>query len=126
MPAYKILVMEDDDMTAELIDFLLRRQGHDVRIEKDGRAGLTALSEFRPDILLLDILMPFLDGLSVLAQVRQSADTRKLPVLMLTAKTSENDIVRALDMGANDYLVKPFQPAELLARINRLSREFTA
>lgn len=126
MSAHKILVMEDDAMTAELIDFLLRRQGHEVRIEKDGRAGLTALQDFQPDILLLDILMPFLDGLSVLSQVRQSPATRRLPVLMLTAKSSESDIVRALDMGANDYLVKPFQPAELLARINRLSREFTA
>ncbi|MDO9621380.1 MAG: response regulator [Moraxellaceae bacterium] len=67
--------------------------------------------------------MPFVDGFTVLKNIRSNATTKDLPVLMLTAKTGERDIVQALDMGANDYLVKPFQPAELLARINRLSRE---
>lgn len=123
MPAHKILLMEDDEMTAELIEFLLKRQGHDVKTAVDGAQGEKVLAEWQPELVVLDVLMPFVDGFTVLKNIRNNAATKDLPVLMLTAKTGERDIVQALDMGANDYLVKPFQPAELLARINRLSRE---
>ncbi|MDP1775491.1 MAG: response regulator [Moraxellaceae bacterium] len=115
--------MEDDEMTAELIEFLLKRQGHEVKTAIDGAEGEKLLSEWQPQLVVLDVLMPFVDGFTVLKNIRNNAVTKDLPVLMLTAKTGERDIVQALDMGANDYLVKPFQPAELLARINRLSRE---
>ncbi|MDP1539544.1 MAG: response regulator [Moraxellaceae bacterium] len=123
MAAHKILLMEDDEMTAELIEFLLKRQGHEVKTAIDGAEGEKLLSEWQPQLVVLDVLMPFVDGFTVLKNIRNNAVTKDLPVLMLTAKTGERDIVQALDMGANDYLVKPFQPAELLARINRLSRE---
>jgi len=123
MAAHKILLMEDDEMTAELIEFLLKRQGHEVKTAIDGAEGEKLLSEWQPQLVVLDVLMPFVDGFTVLKNIRSNATTKDLPVLMLTAKTGERDIVQALDMGANDYLVKPFQPAELLARINRLSRE---
>lgn len=123
MAAYKILLMEDDEMTAELIEFLLKRQGHEVKTAIDGAQGEIFLNEWQPQLVVLDVLMPFVDGFTVLKNIRSNVTTKDLPVLMLTAKTGERDIVQALDMGANDYLVKPFQPAELLARINRLSRE---
>ncbi|MDZ4297959.1 MAG: response regulator [Moraxellaceae bacterium] len=123
MAVHKILLMEDDEMTAELIEFLLKRQGHEVKTAIDGAEGEKLLSEWQPQLVVLDVLMPFVDGFTVLKNIRNNAVTKDLPVLMLTAKTGERDIVQALDMGANDYLVKPFQPAELLARINRLSRE---
>lgn len=122
MANHKILIMEDDDMTAELIEFLLKRQGHDVKVAADGAQGEQLLGEWQPELVVLDVLMPFVDGFTVLKNIRSNSNTQDLPVLMLTAKTGEKDIVQALDMGANDYLVKPFQPAELLARINRLSR----
>lgn len=119
----KILIMEDDEMTAELIEFLLKRQGHDVKVAADGAQGEQLIGEWQPELVILDVLMPFVDGFTVLKNIRSNTNTQDLPVLMLTAKTGEKDIVQALDMGANDYLVKPFQPAELLARINRLSRD---
>lgn len=122
MANHKILIMEDDEMTAELIEFLLKRQGHDVKVAADGAQGEQLLGEWQPELVVLDVLMPFVDGFTVLKNIRSNTNTQDLPVLMLTAKTGEKDIVQALDMGANDYLVKPFQPAELLARINRLSR----
>jgi two-component system, OmpR family, alkaline phosphatase synthesis response regulator PhoP len=122
MANHKILIMEDDEMTAELIEFLLKRQGHDVKVAADGAQGEQLLGEWQPELVVLDVLMPFVDGFTVLKNIRNNTNTQDLPVLMLTAKTGEKDIVQALDMGANDYLVKPFQPAELLARINRLSR----
>lgn len=123
MATHKILIMEDDDMTAELIEFLLKRQGHEVKVAADGAQGEKDLHEWQPEIVVLDVLMPFVDGFTVLKNIRANPATQNTPVLMLTAKTAERDIVDALDMGANDYLVKPFQPAELMARINRLSRE---
>jgi DNA-binding response OmpR family regulator len=123
MATHKILIMEDDEMTAELIEFLLKRQGHDVKVAADGAQGEKDLQEWQPEIVVLDVLMPFVDGFTVLKNMRANPATQNTPVLMLTAKTAERDIVEALDMGANDYLVKPFQPAELMARINRLSRD---
>jgi DNA-binding response OmpR family regulator len=123
MANHKILIMEDDEMTAELIEFLLKRQGHDIKVAPDGAQGEQLIQEWQPEIVVLDVLMPFVDGFTVLKNMRSEPRTEHIPVLMLTAKSAERDIVQALDIGANDYLVKPFQPAELLARINRLSRE---
>lgn len=125
MSAPAILLVEDDEITANLVRFLVERQGYTLHYAADGNAGLAKARELAPDLLILDVLLPFLDGFSVLAELRKAPATAALPVLMLTGKTRESDIVKALDMGANDYLVKPFQPAELTARINRLLRTTT-
>ena len=102
--------------------FLVERQGHQFHHAADGENGLILAQELRPDVLILDVLLPLLDGFSILDRLRNQPDTADMHILMLTGKTRESDVVKALEMGASDYLVKPFQPAELTARINRLLR----
>jgi DNA-binding response OmpR family regulator len=120
--SHKILLIEDDEITANLVRFLVERQGHQFHWAANGSAGLEMARELVPDALILDVLLPYLDGFSLLSEIRGHEATAGIPVLMLTGKTRESDIVQALDMGANDYLLKPFQPAELTARLNRLLR----
>lgn len=122
MASFKILLIEDDEITANLVRFLVERQGHEFYWAEDGTSGLEKARELLPDALILDVLLPYLDGFSLLYELRAQSETANIPVLMLTGKTRESDIVQALEMGANDYLIKPFQPAELTARINRLLR----
>ncbi|MES3002693.1 MAG: response regulator transcription factor [Pseudomonadota bacterium] len=116
------LVIEDDDHIAHLLEFMLKRAGYVVHVARDGRAGKQYIeSNPPPSFVLLDVMLPFHDGFQLVAILRAQAGWDKVPVVMLTAKTQERDIVRALDAGANDYVVKPFQPNELLARLRRLS-----
>ncbi len=122
MASSRILLIEDDEITANLVRFLVERQGHEFHWAENGTTGLDMVRELRPDALILDVLLPFLDGFSLLYELRANPETANIPVLMLTGKTRENDVVQALEMGANDYLSKPFQPAELTARMNRLLR----
>jgi DNA-binding response OmpR family regulator len=115
-----ILLIEDDQVTANLIKFLVLRQGHTFHWATDGNAGLEMLFKIQPDAVILDVLIPYQDGFSVLRKLRGDPKTEKTPVLMLTGKSEEEDIVGALGLGANDFLSKPFHPAELIARLNRL------
>ncbi len=117
-----IAIIEDDEHIAELLSFMLEREGHEVRVVPDGRLAQQAIAGPAPDLVLLDAMLPYRDGLSLLADMRGSAGWRGVPVVMLTAKSLERDIVRALEAGANDYVVKPFQPQELLARVRRFVR----
>lgn len=115
------LVVEDDADIGQLLKFILEREGFTVEHIRDGRTALQRLvSGPTVDLMLLDVMLPHATGLEILAAVRADAAWRNVPVVMLTAKSRETDIVRALDAGANDYIVKPFQPAELKARIRRL------
>lgn len=115
------LVVEDDADIGQLLKFILEREGFTVEHIRDGRTALQRLvSGPTVDLMLLDVMLPHATGLEILAAVRAGATWRNVPVVMLTAKSRETDIVRALDAGANDYIVKPFQPAELKARIRRL------
>ena len=117
------LVIEDDDHIGQLLQFMLERENYRVHLARDGRAGKTFIeNEPPPAIALLDVMLPFFDGFQLVALVRTQPGWETVPVIMLTAKTQERDIVRALDAGANDYIVKPFQPKELLARVRRLPR----
>lgn len=119
----RILVVEDDDHIGYILRFLLERHGFLVELATDGRQALQRLQDPPPDMVLLDIMLPYHDGLEVLAQLRTLPGWDTLPVLMLTAKAREGDVVRALDLGADDYVTKPFQPDEVLARIRRLLRK---
>ncbi|WP_341904786.1 response regulator [Polaromonas sp. YR568] len=116
------LVVEDDEHIAHLLKFILERERFAVHVAKDGREAREFIEQQpAPAIVLLDVMLPFMDGFGLVSLLRAQPGWESTPVIMLTAKTQEKDIVRALDSGANDYIVKPFQPAELLARIKRLS-----
>lgn len=117
------LVIEDDDVIAKLLDLILVRDGFTVTRAADGREGLRYIEAAqRPDLILLDVMLPFISGFDVLRRVRLTAGWENIPLIMLTAKSQEADIVNSLDSGASDYIVKPFKPNELIARIKRLMR----
>jgi two-component system response regulator MtrA len=114
-----ILVAEDDGMQAELIRRLLVKEGHRAVVVSDGRAALDEARNHRPDLVILDVMLPGLDGFGVCRVLRQDAD---IPVLMLTARSAEDDLLLGLDLGADDYMTKPYSPRELLARIRIVLR----
>lgn len=115
------LVVEDDEHIGHLLQFMLARAGYEVVLARDGRAGLAHIrANPAPAVALFDVMLPFADGLQLVGAARATPGWEKVPVVMLTSKSHERDIVRALDAGANDYVVKPFQPEELLARLRRL------
>ncbi len=115
----RILVAEDNPKQAELIGAYLRRAGHEVIRVADGRAVLEECREHRPDLVVLDVMMPVLDGVTVCRVLRAESE---IPILMLTARTAEDDMLRGLDAGADDYLTKPYSPRELVARVRALLR----
>lgn len=119
-----ILVVEDDRDLVKLVDFCLVRDGFQVRHAADGEQ---ALQEFdiapRPDLVVLDVMMPYRNGYELLANLRERPEWSQVPVIMLTSRGREEDVVRGLDLGASDYLTKPFRPAELVARIRKLLRQ---
>ncbi|MCZ6696713.1 MAG: response regulator transcription factor [Acidobacteria bacterium] len=114
-----ILVIEDDEKIASSIRVYLNHQGFDVEIEHDGRQGLTRAREHRYDLLVLDLMLPGIDGMEICRTLRRESD---LPILMLTARTTTEDRVEGLEAGADDYLPKPFSPRELTARIRAVLR----
>ncbi|MEU4173014.1 response regulator transcription factor [Streptomyces sp. NPDC026665] len=118
MCAY-VLVAEDDNMQAELIRRLLVKEGHTVQLVGDGQAAIDQAAHRSPDLLVLDLMLPKVDGLGVCRAVRRNAD---IPVLMLTARSTEDDVLLGLDLGADDYMIKPYSPRELLARIRAVLR----
>lgn len=115
-----VLVVEDDVHIAHVLSFMLERQGYRVIHVADGRAAVQhVVSQPAPDLVLLDMMLPNVEGVEIVNVIRVQAGWEAVPVLMLTAKTAEQDIVRALDAGANDFIIKPFQPQALLARVRR-------
>ena len=117
--ARNILVVEDDRNISDLIRMYLEKEGFDVRIAYDGGKAVEEYDRQAPDMVLLDIMLPVMDGWSVRAHIREKAKT---PIIMLTAKSEVNDRITGLEMGADDYLVKPFEMKELMARINAVLR----
>ncbi|MEC9489259.1 MAG: response regulator transcription factor [Halanaerobium sp.] len=117
----KILVMEDDRNIRELLKFNLEEAGFEVFLAQDGQEGLKMVGP-EIDLVVLDLMMPDVDGLTVCRELRQDKDYRKLPIIMLTAKGAEVDRVLGLELGADDYLTKPFSPRELIARIKAILR----
>jgi two-component system response regulator MtrA len=114
-----VLLAEDDERQAEVVRRYLEAEGHEALVVHDGRAALEQARRRRPDLLVLDVMMPRLDGLHVCRILRQESDVL---VLMLTARTSEEDLLLGLDLGADDYLTKPYSPRELMARVRTLLR----
>ncbi|MUM77464.1 response regulator [Pseudodesulfovibrio sp. F-1] len=122
MSAHKILVVEDHKDTRELLKYNLTAAGFDVAAAEDGPSGLALAEAFRPDIVLLDLMMPGMDGLEVCRQIKGTATLSRIPVIMLTAKGEEIDKIVGLELGADDYIVKPFSPRELVLRIKAVLR----
>ncbi len=116
-----VLVAEDDEQISYLLEFLLEREGSRVVLARDGQQAVQLIDQLTPPVLaIFDIMMPHADGFELLTHLRAKAEWRNVPVIMLTARSQEKDIVRALDAGASDYIIKPFLPEELKARIRRL------
>jgi two-component system, OmpR family, response regulator MprA len=115
----RVLVVEDDADIADVLRRTLRQEGHEVRTAGDGEEALASAAEFMPDVVILDLGLPKLDGVEVLRRLRSNDD---VPVLILTARSDLDDRVEGLDTGADDYLVKPFERQELLARMRALMR----
>lgn len=121
-----LLVVEDEKDLLEVLRFSLSREGFSVRTAENGEDAIRFVREKRPDLVVLDLMLPTIDGLSVCRALRATESTRDLPVVMLTAKGEESDIVRGLEAGADDYVTKPFSPKVLLARINAVLRRAAA
>ncbi|WP_083518884.1 MtrAB system response regulator MtrA [Serinicoccus chungangensis] len=119
----RVLVVDDDQALAEMLGIVLRKEGYEVASCADGGRAMPMFREFRPDLVLLDVMLPSKDGIEVCRELRAESG---IPVVMLTARTDTKDVVLGLEAGADDYVVKPFKPQELLARIRaRLRRTDT-
>jgi|JFJP01.1.fsa_nt_gi DNA-binding response OmpR family regulator len=119
----KILIVEDDLALSDVISFTLRRAGFDIITAHDGLAALTMWEQHLPDLVVLDLNLPKLDGLAVCKRIRAQADT---PIIMLSVRSSDEAIVQGLELGADDYMVKPFSPSQLVARIRAVLRRVGA
>ena len=117
-----VLVMEDEDALATLLQYNLEKEGYEITLAGDGEEGLVQIDERQPDLILLDWMLPKVSGIEVCRRIRGKAETRNLPIIMLTARGEETDRVRGLDTGADDYLTKPFSMTELIARIRAVLR----
>jgi len=127
MRKHRILIVEDERDVAELIRHTLQRSGDaDAAIASSGDVALKTVSEWKPDLVLLDLNLPVLDGTEVCRILRSGAATKHIPIVMLTARTGEDDRVRGLDLGADDYITKPFSLRELSARVRAVLRRQTA
>jgi DNA-binding response OmpR family regulator len=119
MDTPEILVVEDEPSIAEVVELYLRRAGYRVQVERDGAAALQLLDKRLPDLLILDVMLPGVDGLSILRHLRDSSNT---PVILVTARRQEVDRIAGLELGADDYVVKPFSPQELVSRVRAVLR----
>jgi|SRR6266545_6221588 DNA-binding response OmpR family regulator len=114
----RILIAEDEANIFKLVSFRLKHLGHEVIWAQNGGQALEAAREQSPDLILLDVMMPVYDGFQVLKKLKADADTQPIPVIMLTARGHEKDVVTGIEGGADDYIVKPFSFPELIARVN--------
>ncbi len=119
MPDVKVLVVDDEQSILDLVTSYLRREGYEVHTAMDGRAGLQAARALQPDLIVLDVMLPGMDGIELLTRLRRESDVY---VIMLTAKSEEMDKIVGLSVGADDYLTKPFSPRELVARVKAALR----
>ncbi len=117
MPS-RILIIDDAPANIQTLSTILKERGYDINIATNGRQGLEVLERIRPDLILLDIMMPEMDGFETCQRIKASTAWREIPIIFLTAKTDTADIVRGFELGAVDYVAKPFNAHELLARVN--------
>lgn len=117
-----VLVIDDEKDVIELLHYNLTREGYDVIAAADGKSGLEIAIQHKPDLIMLDLMMPGMDGLEVCRQLRADSRTSAVPVIMLSAKAAETDRIVGLELGSDDYITKPFSPRELVARVKAVLR----
>ena len=122
MKTDKIVVIEDEEDILEVISYNLKREGYDVTTSTSGEDGLTKIERSAPNLVILDLMLPEIDGLDLCRKLKSDPVTQGIPVIMVTAKGEESDVVLGLGMGADDYVVKPFSPKELVARVKAVLR----
>jgi two-component system response regulator MtrA len=115
-----VLIVDDDPDIRELVAFKLRQMGYDVLVEKDGEAGLQTAIDQKPSLILLDVMMPKMNGIELCRRLRNDPATSSIPIILITAKAQEIDVERGLAAGADDYIVKPFSPRDLVVRIEAM------
>lgn len=121
-----IVVVEDESDILEVLSYNLRREGFEVSTSLDGAQGLELIQQQLPDLVLLDLMLPGIDGLEICRRLRSNPASQHIPIVMVTAKGEESDVVLGLGIGADDYLVKPFSPKELIARVKAVLRRTSA
>lgn len=122
MSQKKIILIEDEPDILEVIEYNLKRENFSVLTAADGLEGLDLVIKEKPDLVLLDLMLPGIDGMEICRQVRNNQAVKRVPIIMLTAKGDESDVVLGLGLGADDYMTKPFSPKELIARIKAVLR----
>lgn len=115
----KILVVDDEPDVVRLVEFRLQKEGFDILTASDGRSALDLLEKETPDLIILDIMMPLMDGMEVLRQIRSHRATARVPVIMLTAKTASVTVDEARQLWVSDYVMKPFDPEKLVAKVKK-------
>jgi DNA-binding response OmpR family regulator len=116
----RILVADDDPIVQQFVSAILAENRYEVFTASDGRQALDMIRELRPDLVVLDLIMPYRDGYEVLRLLQEDDETRKIPVIILSAKSREEDIIRGLEAGAEDFMIKPFNALELVARARKI------
>ena len=118
---HRALVVEDNEHVAYMLEFMLERAGYEVILAANGRDAQAAIDNVAPvDVVLLDLMLPYVSGYQLIEEIRANHEWQYVPIVVLSGKVLEEDIVQALDLGANDYVTKPFRPEELLARLRRV------
>ena len=121
-PLRDVLVIEDDPVVSRLVEHLLVRRGFVVHVATDGLQAQALLKTLpRPAVVVMDVMLPYVSGFELISEIRQTPGWDNVPVIMLTSKSQERDVLRAFDAGVNDYVVKPFRPEEFVARVRRLA-----
>jgi DNA-binding response OmpR family regulator len=119
---HDVLVIEDDPVVSRLVEHLLIRRGFVVHVAADGLHAQTLLKTLPcPSVVVMDVMLPYVSGFELITEIRQTPGWDRVPVIMLTSKSQERDVLRAFDAGVNDYVVKPFRPDEFIARVRRLA-----
>ncbi len=126
MSTIQIVIVEDEPDILEVIRYTLKREGFDVATAMDGKQGLRLIQDTSPDLVLLDIMLPGIDGLEICRRLRAEPSCENIPIIMVSAKGEESDVVLGLGLGADDYITKPFSPRELLARARAVLRRGAA
>ena len=121
----KILIAEDDELILKIIEFRLKKDGHEVIITKDGRDALIKIEELQPDLVISDIMMPYTSGLEIVSELKTKYG-KKIPIIILSSMGQEDVVLEAFKLGADDFITKPFSPNELTMRINRLEAVINA
>ena len=122
LPVRDVLVIEDDPVVSRLVGHLLTRRGFIVHVASDGLHAQTLLKTLpRPAVVVMDVMLPYVSGFELINEIRQTPGWDRVPVIVLTSKSQERDVLRAFDAGVNDYVVKPFRPDEFVARVRRLA-----